>query len=125
MNSYKVGDKVEIRNHNGIITEVKLGWTSVNGEYFTYSNPHYIVTCSDGHTEECAQVLSLKPVTRTDEELAELRNKYLRIAKQSEDVSPEAANAAAKMKPTRKVITESFDFELGWVIDKLPEHNEE
>lgn len=117
-NSYAIGDKVEYQSHNirnGEVTELIDGWTHpVTGEKHLFSEVKYIVTFADGSTVT-AFFRNLKPVTRSEEEVAEQRARNMEIIRQSEDVSREATKAAAKMQPTKTEKVMIFDTELGWV----------
>jgi hypothetical protein len=115
MNSYEIGDKVELRHKNGIVSEIKDGWVSgATGEKFLYSSPHYIVTFTDGTTGE-ALAQDLKPVTATEEELEARRQHIEQVARRSEDVSLESALAASKRPELKTEKVKVFDYELGWV----------
>lgn len=117
-NSYAIGDKVEYQSHNirnGEVTEVIDGWTDgETGEKHLFSEVKYIVTFADGSTVT-AFFRNLKPVTRSDEEVAEQRARNMEIIHQSEDVSRDATKSAAQMKPTKTEKVMVFDTELGWV----------
>lgn len=116
---YQIGDKVELRHQNGEITQVKFHWVhGGTGEIIPYSKPHYIVTFADGKTGE-AMDDSLKPANATDVELTARREHYGMIARQSEDVSLEAAQRASQKPATKTATVKVYDTELGWVTEEI------